>query len=115
MLPQMTPNNLNTPLDPRRLSEFRLQHTQRNYQSIGGLFGQIPVVMVYESYVYGCCGIDAVRNEVGLVLEVEEPAVCTEYFVYVGCLFGADDLRSEGEWVVAEMGGPAPDEEGAED
>jgi hypothetical protein len=24
-------------------------------------------------------------------------------------------LRSEGEWVVAEMGGPAPDEEGAED
>lgn len=67
-----------------------------------------------QSHVYGCRCIDAIRNEVGLVLEVEEAAVCTKYFVYVGCLFGADHLSSERQRVVAEMGVPAPDEERAE-
>lgn len=68
-----------------------------------------------QSHVYGCRGIHTVRDKVGLILKIEEAAVCTEYFVYVGCLFGADYLRSERKRVVAEMRIPAPDEEGAED
>lgn len=70
--------------------------------------------MMDQSHVYGCRGIDTIRNEVGLILKIEEAAVCAEYFVYVSCLFGADDLRSESQRVVAEMAFPAPDKEGAE-
>lgn len=111
----MTPDNLNTPLDPRRLLKFRLQHSQRNDQSIGGFFSQISIIMMDQSHVYGGRGIDAIRNEVGLISKIEEAAVCTEYFVYVGCLLGADDLRSERQRVVVEVGVPAPDEERAKD
>lgn len=54
--------------------------------------------------VYGGSGVDTVRHEISLVLEVEGPSILAEELIDFACFFCADLLRSKGESMALKFG-----------
>lgn len=102
-------DDVDTSLDSGRLSGLGLEHFQCRRKPVCRCRCQLGVLVSNLLDVHCCCSIDAVGNQVCLVLEFEGMAILPEEFVHFGRFLGADLLRTLGQGVASQflMLGPA--------